>query len=272
MRHWSPNPNATPLEWPSENSEDQWQDEQSFKAQFDVIDLNAMSESESESLENVLERGPIVPPEVVAMLGVDPLRNGRFRLTGKKFALTFPQCDDEPDEVIANIRQKFGDGLKWAVVSREKHRSGDMHLHVAIVLKKKFDSRNAACFDWVAGKHGNYKTMPKPDGWLEYILKNGNDDHSTYGIDVTKYLDARKRKRSTSFLAVASMIKSGSTLKEVDAHDAGFMMQHLQKIKKYKAYCVTNVTTSLEEWTPICLDELTGCQVSGSDLCYIKVS
>lgn len=187
----------------------------------------------------------------------EPVQRGRYRLAGKKIAMTFPQYDEDPATMLQKIKDRWTeDGIKWCVVAREDHQDGSKHLHIGLWLTRTFQSVRPDCLDFLAGKHGNYKMMHDPPGWVEYITKD--DDYVFYGITPSVYLRARKKKKSTSFLEVALLIQEGSTTEQVNVLHPGFCLQHLRKCRDYEAFCVMNVPQSLIAWSPLNLEDLTG--------------
>ena len=98
----------------------------------------------------------------------------KFRLNGKQFFFTYPQCDTSKEQVMAAIKRIFGGELNWAVVARENHQDGTPHIHAVIVLKSKFSTRDTRFFDCIAGKHGNYQACRSLNKTLEYVMKDGD--------------------------------------------------------------------------------------------------
>ncbi len=183
-----------------------------------------------------------------------------FRLHGKKIAMTFPQCDVTTENMLGRIKNHFHeDGIKWVVVSRETHEDGNNHLHVGLWLKHVYDSRSARCFDFLAEKHGDYKIMTDPAGWVQYIIKDGN--FKTFGINPQLYIKSRKKRKAVSFLEMALLMDEGSTVRECKKKHPGFVLQHLAKMRTYEAYTASNVDPAqLAKWSLIPALELTGAQ------------
>ncbi len=181
-----------------------------------------------------------------------------FRLCGKKFAMTFPQCDMDPDVMLQNIKNHWGeDSMKWCVVSKEQHEDGNHHLHIGLWLKNKYDTRSARCFDLLADKHGDYKIMTDPSGWITYIIKDGH--YASFGINPIAYIKSRKKRKAVSFLEMAMLIDEGTTVRQCKKLHPGFVLQHLAKLRTYEAYSASNVSkSSLTKWTAIPALNLTG--------------
>lgn len=154
----------------------------------------------------------------------------RFRLQGKKFFVTFPQCDTPKEQALANIVEHYGDVLKWAVVGAEKHEDGNPHLHACFELGRKYTYCIATCFDFVAGAHGNYQTCRNVRNCLKYCSKDG--DFVSKGIDVGEILSKKDGKHTV----IAGMVRGGATLTEVDNFDPGFVLQNKRKLEEYIAW------------------------------------
>lgn len=207
----------------------------------DPIDINDHPIVPRELLRTpaVIDRDLIAAPNDDLIAPVPPPRD-RFRAAAVKFFLTFPRCDTPAAAALARIRERFGEshGIKWCVVSQEKHQDGSNHLHVALWLGKRFSARSSRCFDFVAGQHGNYETMSKPAQCVKYVIKDG--DFVYYSPDAAwtpqNYVDAAKSKKGATFQSVAVSIKSGATLHAIDRDHPGFVMQHLRAVKSYVAY------------------------------------
>lgn len=161
-------------------------------------------------------------------------KRGKYRLKGKKLALTYPKCDTEPSVVLANIVAMPG-GVKWAVVSREKHEDGTWHLHACVWLNNTLDTQNCHRLDSLADSHGNYQICRDVLKWLRYIIK-GNLICCTPGFDPASYLQARAKKVSTSFATVATSMVAGSSIADVTALTPGFVLQHLSKMRTFAAF------------------------------------
>ena len=197
--------------------------------------------SDLELLSSMAPNPPSPPPQVPPRRGrpappANPRRKkrGKFRIAGKKFSLTWPKCNTEPQVVLDRI-MAMSQGVKWAVVSREKHEDGTWHLHAAVWFKAKFDSDSPRCLDFLAGQHGDYAPARDMTKWLKYILKD-NDYVSSPGFDPKVYLEARANHRSTSFAKVAAQLVKGKSIAEINVLSPGFVMQHLPKLKTYRSF------------------------------------
>ncbi len=92
----------------------------------------------------------------------------RFRLQARNLFLTWPQCNTIPATVLERV--KTGLDPEWAVVCQEHHADGSLHLHCVAHLKKNFHTRLPDCFDYLAGKHGDYRAARNLTDVLKYVL------------------------------------------------------------------------------------------------------
>ena len=70
-----------------------------------------------------------------------------FQFNSKSVFLTFSQCDYPLKDFRDNIEKYFGNNLEKGVVSQEKHKDGNFHLHAAICLRTPVRSRDKGVFD-----------------------------------------------------------------------------------------------------------------------------
>jgi len=157
-----------------------------------------------------------------------PTTQTRYRLQGKQFFLTYPQCSVAKELTLMNIKETFKENLRFAVVSEEEHQDGTPHLHVALNLHKRIDWSTCTKMDALTGQHGNYQTSRSMIAVVKYVVK-GNCVVA-HGINLDRYLSAAKRGKST---AIAVNLESGSTLSDIKDMEPGFLLMHLKKIKEY---------------------------------------
>ncbi len=95
-----------------------------------------------------------------------------FRLSAKKFALTYPQVPESwTCELVLEYISKFGELVTY-VIGEEEHKDGGKHYHVYARYVDKIDTRNANYFD-ILSCHGNYQAVKKESAWTAYCMKNG---------------------------------------------------------------------------------------------------
>jgi hypothetical protein len=150
----------------------------------------------------------------------------RFQMQGKKFFLTFPQNTTTKDEALENIRNLLP-SYSWVMISQEHHKDGETHLHIGIEFKEKLRTRKADYFDCIAGKHGNYKTMKSVQGTIKYLKKE--DLSPLMDGDVP---DDGTSKKGLKGNAVASMIESGISIREIYNAEPGYFMTNKRKIEE----------------------------------------
>jgi len=89
---------------------------------------------------------------------------------GKRFFLTYPQCDSLPIELVAFLQQQGP--IKSYLVSREKHEDGNYHLHACV----EFTTKQSKQVNWLDfnSKHPNKQD---PRNWAAcktYCKKDGD--------------------------------------------------------------------------------------------------
>lgn len=108
-----------------------------------------------------------------------------FRLQARNLLLTYPNCDADPQQLLDFVRGILS--VKHYSIGRERHESGEPHLHGFFQLERKCDLRGADCLDFL-GFHGDYKAARKPDEAVKYTQKDGDF--------ITDYVEFRERIRS----------------------------------------------------------------------------
>ncbi len=190
--------------------------------------------------------GPVVGFTECVGLSVAP-RDSRRRISGVKFALTFPRCDKSPADALSSLVDYFHlDGLKWAMVVQEDHKEGNSeigagkHLHCAVWLNKKVQYRGNKFWNFVGSSpdvecQANILRMARPPGWIKYLLKEKGENYvCTEGFDPILYLKASKSKKSCSSLIVANMIVEGERdLNILIEKYPGFMLRDQKKVQQF---------------------------------------
>jgi len=169
-----------------------------------------------------------------------------FRLQGKNFFVTWPQCNERKEAVLERAREFFGADLEFAVVSEEDHADGTPHLHAVFALTKRRDFKNANCFDSMANKHGNYQLAKQLRASVGYVVKKGV--FIAHGVDVEAFLQAAKTNKSTQ---MARFMMEGSTLEQLNNQDPGFVLMHQRKIKEYQALITVWKDVPTKTWLPL---------------------
>lgn len=99
-----------------------------------------------------------------------------FRLNAAQLFLTYAQCNVLPNNALVQLKTKFNNIVDY-VIAQEKHKSGDLHLHVYLKLGKKTNIRNATFLDLIDGPitfHGKYEGVRSPKCCIKYCVKDGN--------------------------------------------------------------------------------------------------
>lgn len=94
-----------------------------------------------------------------------------FRLQSKNLFLTYPNCNAEPNRLLEFARGVLS--IKHYSIGRERHESGEFHLHGFFELTSKCDIRRADLLDF-DGFHGDYKSARRPADAIKYTQKEGD--------------------------------------------------------------------------------------------------
>ena len=176
----------------------------------------------------------------------------RFRMQGKNYILTFPQCSVKKEVAAARVEQKFARELKGYIVCEEAHKDGTPHLHVYLSFQKKKHFCKADCFDFIGQKHGNYQVAKSVRGSVEYVTKAGN--YVAKGVDVESVLKKKAQKSDT----IAQMLMDGKSLVEINKENPGYVMINKRKLEEYETWIqCERAKKSKVEWVPPKLDGLT---------------
>jgi len=176
----------------------------------------------------------------------------RFRLQGKNFSLTFPQCDVKKEVASERIEQQFKDEVKGYVVCEEAHKDGTPHLHVFLSFHAKKTFCKTDCFDFIGGKHGNYQVTKSVRSWVEYVTKAG--EYVAKGVDV----ESIKKKRAQLNTTVATSIMEGKSLSEINQDHPGYVMLNKRKLEEYESWiqCMKAKKSKID-WVPVPFEGLT---------------
>lgn len=96
-------------------------------------------------------------------------KRSTFRVQGKNFFLTYPQCNLSKLEASEQLQHKLA--LDYLLIAQELHEDGNPHLHALITSKNKANIKNANFFD-LGLHHGNYQTAKNTDDVKNYIMKS----------------------------------------------------------------------------------------------------
>lgn len=92
-----------------------------------------------------------------------------FRLSGKRYLLTYAQCPEDPEDIFKRI-----DALRKvarAVGCIELHQDGNPHIHIAVEFEKKLNSTNPRYFDyaWSADTQNHHPNITPATSWPKCI-------------------------------------------------------------------------------------------------------
>lgn len=185
-----------------------------------------------------------------------PKKKTKFRMQGKNFTITFPQCDVPRTTAVERICAKYGDELQGYIVCEELHKDGTPHLHAFLQFKEKQHFRDPNCFDFIGGQHGNYQVTKNIRKWVTYITKEEN--YTAKGVDVKSI----KSKKAPKNEEVAQMIMEGKSLREINEKNPGYVMLNKRKLEEYESWisCERSKKSKID-WIVPKLDGLTGSQL-----------
>lgn len=81
----------------------------------------------------------------------------KFKVSSKKFWLTYARCSEDKMALFAFLQESFG-ALKRYCIVQETHQDDALHLHAVVEFVSKVDSRNVRVFDF-ASCHPNIQTL-----------------------------------------------------------------------------------------------------------------
>ena len=178
-----------------------------------------------------------------------------FRLNTMSFWLTYPQCDTAPAEVLDLVLNTFETTLHktvdMAIVSRELHKDGHNHIHVALQLTRACHLRGRSGMDRLDGlveppAHGNYQAARNFPDVVIYCAKDGNYVSYPEEWNVDAWIEAKRRKKHPKSFIMATMVREGRDMKELEDYDAGFFMMHKRQIFDYAEYTQRNKARRIE--------------------------
>lgn len=117
------------------------------------------------------------------------------------------------------------------VIAQEKHKDGTTHLH-AFIKRSSNENMTGKELDALSGKRGNYQRPKSEYNWVKYITKE-DEDPDVYGMDLTTFLEAAEKKKSTAFAFVAQRVMDGARTRDILAENPGFVLQHKRKLEEF---------------------------------------
>lgn len=162
----------------------------------------------------------------------------KFRLSAKRYFLTFPQCETTKTDAAKRLEDKFGEDIESYAICAEHHEPteqdpvGGPHLHMVIHFKKQRDIRRADYFDFICEKHCNIQVQKGTMCDVAKYLTKEDKEPLCFNLD----LEAAIAKRSSKYEAIAKMIKANKTLDEIDDEMPGFVLKEKRKLEEYIEY------------------------------------
>jgi len=170
-----------------------------------------------------------------------------FRRQYKIASYTYSQCDVPLDVLSKHLKEKAGTKFGWHLIVAADHASTDndqnvgVHRHVMQEYNcKSFETENARYWDIkFEGKtyHPHFEPVKKKAECLQYCMKDGNYifdgtyKEAPFTPDV--YLQANKGKQGYGFTYMATEIKKGKTLDELDDVVPGLVLNNKRKLEDY---------------------------------------
>lgn len=98
-----------------------------------------------------------------------------FRVNARKFALTYPRCEIEPQELLDFLKGvNYGDKMpNKIIVSHELHEDGTPHRHALVCYQSRVDCRDNRKYDY-RNAHPNIQAVSNYPAWINYVKKDGN--------------------------------------------------------------------------------------------------
>lgn len=198
------------------------------------------------------EELPVLEEEQAEAPVKKPTKPKRFRMQGKSFTLTYPQCATKKEAAGERIEKQWGDELKGYIVSEEDHKDGTPHLHAFIQFKEKKTFCKSDCFDFIAGQHGSYEVTKNVRNWVTYVTKDGK--FVVKGLDVEAIL----RKKAQKSDLVARQLMEGKGLSEINKENPGYVMINKRKLEEYESWIQCELAKkNKKEWVVPSLEGLT---------------
>lgn len=110
----------------------------------------------------------------------------QFRIQGKTFFLTYPQCDRAKEDLHAYIKSLDPTAVLAIITCKEEHEDGSPHLHCVVQYTTRKDIRDERYYDY-EGFHPNIQTCRSPKASVTYVMKGG--DFINEGFDFARKVD-----------------------------------------------------------------------------------
>lgn len=171
----------------------------------------------------------------------------KFRTQAKLHFLTYPQCDVPLEEMLKQLKAKAGDKYGWCLISAEDHeeRENDANVGVHRHVMQEYNCANFTTSDpryWDIhheGKtyHPHFEPVKNKAKCLTYCMKDGqyifDGNYKDAPFNPEVYLGANKGKQGYGFTYIATQVKQGKTLDQIDDEVPGHVLNHKRKIEEY---------------------------------------
>ena len=97
-----------------------------------------------------------------------------FRINARNFFLTYPRCNIEREEVLAQLKRVFVPATSIHV-ARELHEDGTPHIHALVSCDRKYDVRSRDRLHLKMGDviyEGDYQAAKNVNAVRQYIAKD----------------------------------------------------------------------------------------------------
>lgn len=142
------------------------------------------------------------------------LEQKNFRLRGKSFFLTYPQCPIEPREILTYLSNllnaKYKSQVNEYIVAREKHADDNLHLHVYLHLAHPLDNSIPCRFLDYEDYHCNIQTTRSCKAVIKYCTK-GEDYITNIQSKIDRYAESGEKEREQ----IAKELMGGKPLHEL---------------------------------------------------------
>lgn len=164
-----------------------------------------------------------------------------FRLQSKHILLTYPRCDVDKSDLLADLVALLAPYSPHIRVARELHEDGSPHLHSFIRLDRKPNIRSERFFD-LRGHHPNIDgRIRNPQATFDYVSKDGDFcDHGQPGTLTTKW---------ASVTSASTVEEFWTTVKELSPRDYVLNLEKLEYFvsRHYAAGAPTYVSPYVQE-------------------------
>lgn len=164
-------------------------------------------------------------------------RKTSFQIQGKRFLLTYPRCATTKQQALDAILQSTLPTPEYVLVVQESHADGSPHLHLLLCFHERVRPRDPRFFDFITGKHGDYKTTTDIRTSRTYLLKEDKTPLE-YGTFPEASSSASRVSKSTE---VANLVLGGSTLREIATLHPSYFMLNKRKIEEYRSFVSSSV-------------------------------